>query len=158
MTKHRPPLSIDAGLARIIGQLPGGYAEASALTQRSESLVRKWGDPDCREKISVDDAIVLDLAYQQAGGIGSPIFEAYSVLLDMRKAERFALPIALSRVLPEVMKENSEAEIALANAAQHGANDANYRDTLREADEAIAKWQQVRTLLVQHQTGPPETG
>jgi hypothetical protein len=155
MTKHRPPLSFDAALARVVGQLPGGYDDAAARTGRSISLVRAWGDPDRREKISIDDALVLDLAFGECGGFGSPFFEAFAAQRDLAAAHRFALPQALGQLLPEVLKENSEAEIALTLASRPGVDDAHLRHTVNEADEAIAKWQQVRSAIVHHQTGPP---
>ena len=68
MTLHRPPLSIDAGLARIAGQLPDGWAGMAQAVERSESLVRAWGQPGRRERIPLEEAIRLDLAYRAAGG------------------------------------------------------------------------------------------
>ena len=162
MTKHRPPLSFDAALARIVGQLPGGYAEAAERTDRSISLVRAWGDPDRREKISIDDAIALDLAFQQTGGIGAPFFEAYGAQLGVAGADRFSQPQSIHRLLGDVMRETNDAELAMLRAAMPDATDGDRRNTAKEVREAIAVLTRALHLVEpshvgdRHQTGPPD--
>ncbi|HZV09083.1 MAG TPA: hypothetical protein VFF94_04975, partial [Novosphingobium sp.] len=114
MTKHRPPLTIDAALARIAGQLPGGWPEMAALLGRRESIVRAWGDPDRRELIPLGCAIQLDLAHQAAGGKGAPLHEVYTLQLQLEHVTRFADGQALTHVLSSVIKEAAEAESAIA--------------------------------------------
>ena len=111
MTKLRAPLTIDAALARIAGQIPGGWnAMAKALSDRkSASLVRAWGDPDRREKIPLADALELDLAYRDAGGDGAPLYETYGYLLDAAGTFRFASEIALGRLAEEDLPDASAA-------------------------------------------------
>lgn len=158
MTKRRPPLSVEQALGRIAGELPRGIEQMAELTSRSPSLVRKWGDPERREKISIDDAITLDLAYQAAGGLGAPLHEAYTARLELAGATRFADRIALGRVLVDVIRESSEAEAALALAALPDATPATRLTTRREVEEAIAALSRVLPLLAEdlpRQTGPP---
>lgn len=165
MTKHRPPLSIDAALARIAGQLQGGWNEMAFATRRSESTVRNWGNPDREEQVPIECAIALDLKYQEAGGIGAPIYEAYTVLLDLAGADRFAGQHQRGQLAAGLIRECSDAEAALVIASQPGATPGDIRDLLREADEAVAKLHTVR-LLAQNlldgqlldphpSTGPP---
>lgn len=167
MTKHRPPLSVHAALDRIAGHFVGGYADLGAVLGKEAHTCRAWGDPDKREKISVEDAIRLDLHYQAAGGIGAPLFETYALQLEQAGADRFATQIAIGRLLPDVMRENNDAEIAIVVAAQPGATEADRRAAAKETGEAIARMQQVRLQLAaapdaqpgdRHQTGPPDTG
>jgi hypothetical protein len=147
MTKHRPPLSVDAALARIAGALQNGWTEMAARTDRSESLVRAWGDPDRRERIPIDDAIVLDLAFQEAGGVGAPIYEAYSVMLDEAGALRFADRIALSQLASKVIRDCGEASASLVTTALPSATANDRRDALREVEEAIVDLTRARHQL-----------
>ena len=98
MTKRRAPLSIDAALARIAGQLPGGYEAMGELVQRKDRTGRNWGDPDTPEQIPLDCAIVLDLAYEEAGGEGYPLHEAYTAKLELALVRIQVLHPQLGRV------------------------------------------------------------
>lgn len=168
MTKHRPPLSVHAALDRIAGTFPGGYADLAERLGRKEHTCRAWADPARREKISVEDAIRADLEFQAAGGIGAPLFETYSLQLEEASGSRFALQHSIGRLLPDLLRENSEAEVALVRAAQPDATEADRRYAGRETGEAIARMQQARLQLVattvdehhdeHHQTGPPAPG
>lgn len=163
MTKHRPPLTFAAALARIVGQLPGNWEDAALVSGRAISTVRNWSNPDRTEDcVPIDCAIALDLAYRRAGGIGAPFYEAFTVQLEMAAVERFAAPAALMQLLPEVMKENSDAELSLVAAARPDADRRDYHFSLREIDEAIARFQQARTYVSSlvnegspQATGPP---
>lgn len=138
MTSRRAPISIDAALARIAGQLPRAWAEMADVTSRSESLVRAWGDPNRREKIPLDCAIALDLAYRAAGGEGAPLFEAYGNLLDEAGMFRFANEITLGRLAAQSIVESAQAHAALVSVAQPGATDRGRAEARREVEEAIA--------------------
>ncbi|MDE8654796.1 hypothetical protein [Novosphingobium album (ex Liu et al. 2023)] len=169
MTKHRPPLTFEAALARVVGQLPGDWAEAAQVCGRAASTVRNWGNPDLPEGVPVECALALDLAFQGAGGLGAPFYEAYTVQLELAATDRFAGPAALLQLLPEVLRENSEAEIALVAAARNGAGRHDLKATLREIDEAMARFRQAHQLIQSclggagdpatapepHATGPP---
>lgn len=154
MTKPRPPLSIDAALARIAGQLERGWESIAEVTGRKNGLVRAWGDPARRERLPVDDAIVLDLAYRAAGGEGAPIFEAYGARLDAAGVEWFGDQIVLGRYASYVIRECSEAEAALVQAAQPGSTARDRTNALREIEEAIAVLSRARMMI----GGPPPFG
>ncbi|PZQ56246.1 MAG: hypothetical protein DI555_06430 [Novosphingobium pentaromativorans] len=148
MTKRRAPLTIDAALARIAGQLEGGWnAMAESLGGKSPSIVRAWGDPDRREQIPLCDAIALDVAYREAGGDGAPLFETFAYQLDEAGMFRFADEIALGRLAALVIRECGEASSHLVLSAQPGADVADHRLTLGHVDEAIDAYQRVRVLV-----------
>ena len=137
MTKRRAPLTIDAALARIAGQLPGGYGEMADIAGRKERTVRNWGDPDTPEQIPMDCAIKLDLAYQQADGIGAPIFETYACQLEAAGVARFATRIELGHLAARSAAESGEAHAAMIRAALPGASDAEVAAAVREIGEAV---------------------
>lgn len=158
MTHHRAPLTIDAALARIAGQLTGGWTEMAEVTERSESLVRAWGNPERREQIPLADAVRLDLAYRRAGGDGAPLYETYGCQLEHAGMFQFANEIALGRLAATAIREGGEAHAALVLAAQPGVDNKHHRATLREVDEAIASLQSARlhvAALAGLATGPP---
>ncbi|KUR80780.1 hypothetical protein AQZ49_01765 [Novosphingobium sp. FSW06-99] len=140
-------MSVDAALARIAGHIPGGFAEMARIVDRNERLVRKWGDPECRERMPIEDAIALDLAYRAAGGDGAPIFEAYAAKLNHAGTDFFADQIALSRYAVTLIKECSEAEAAVVLAAQPGATARDRAEATREIEEAIAVLNRTRLML-----------
>ena len=144
----RAPLSLDAALARIAGLIPGSWEKMGELTARKERTVRNWGDPDTSEKIPIDCAIALDLAYREAGGDGAPIFECYAAKLDAAGMTHFADQIALGRHTADVIKEGGDAHAALVRAAQPGATGQDRATALREVEEAIEALLRARPMLV----------
>ena len=127
MTKHRPPISIDAALARIAGQLPGSWAQMAELTGYVERTVRRWGDVEAAsDEVAARDipmraAVKLDVAYQVAGGIGKPIYEAYGDLVGAADIEAFGCKQDLLRETLVFTKENHDAETALFEATMPDA-------------------------------------
>lgn len=158
MTKHRPPLSLSEALGRIAGLVEGGYVEMAAIVGRARSTVYAWGDPDTDDDIPMGCARKLDLAYQMAGGVGAPILETYAAQLELEAGSQFAEQIALGRHLQDVLRETSEAELALLRASQPGAGEAERLEAAREVKDAVAVLGRSLPLLAtgeQHQTGPP---
>jgi hypothetical protein len=147
MTKARAPLSIDAALARIAGQLPGGYDEAAQVAKRKVRTVRNWGDPDTPEQIPLDCAIALDLAYEAAGGEGYPLHETYGAQLQLAEATHFATRFDLLRRTAALIKEGGEAHAALARLCLPDSSDADRRLAHRELAEAFEAIAQVLPLL-----------
>lgn len=137
MTKTRPPLTIDAALARIAGQLQNGWTEMAAITERAERTVRNWGDPDTPEQIPMDCAIKLDLAFEASGGIGTPIFEVYALLINVERVTRFGDVRDVIRRTMTGIKENAEAAIAQIASTLPGAGPHATDDAIRETQEAI---------------------
>ncbi len=165
MTKLRAPLSIDQALARIAGHLPEGYDDMAAVVEKSASTVRSWGDPDKPLQVPMADAILLDLAYREAGGTGAPLFECYAQRLDSAHVFKFADEAALGRIAADSIRECGEAHAALVEAAQPGADRRRKQSALREVDEAIAQLNRAKPILSgsasgcvpQDQTTSPET-
>jgi hypothetical protein len=136
VTKRRAPLSVEDAIITIAAQI--GWPAMEAATGKGERTIRRWGEPDRDEQLPVAAAIQLDLAFQEGGGEGAPIYEVYGLLLDAAYAERFACAHELSRHTLSALKEGGEAHAALFAASQPGAT-AEDRDTAaREAQEAIA--------------------
>ncbi len=137
MVKPRAPLSVDAALARIAGHLPGGFDAMAVISRRQPRTVRNWSDPDREEQIPLDCAIELDLAYQQAGGEGYPLYQAYAHQLEVAEADRFADRFTFARYAVTAIKEGGEAHAALARLSLPEASEADHRAARREIAEAI---------------------
>lgn len=135
MTKPRPPLSIDAALARIAGQLPRGWPEMGEAVGRSESTVRAWGDHDRREDIPLPCAITLDIAHRRAGGEGRPLFEAYALLVEIGDELAFADEIELARRACVLVRESGQAVEALVLATLPDATPRAREHALRELED-----------------------
>lgn len=137
MTKLRPPLSINAALDRIAGQVDGGWATMADAIGKKERTVRNYSDPDTAEEISARDSIALDILFQKHGGIGAPIFETYSLQLEVDRAEVFATQAEIARRAQKSVKENSEAAQAQIACLAPGATEADFVRAIRETEEAI---------------------
>lgn len=142
MTKHRAPLSIEQAMQRIAGQLPGGLEQMAEITGHAPGYVRALGDPDRREKLSVEDGIALDIAFQAAGGVGAPVWEAYTHKLELAQQSAFADGISLGLLTAEVIREGGEAHEALVRASQPGATSADRRAAGKEVAEAMDRLKQ----------------
>lgn len=144
MTKLRPPISPHRALTRIADLI--GYDGCAAVLNKTEWTIRKYADPDTEREISLRDAIRLDLAYQRAGGVGYPLFEAYAVRLEIEldPVDEAGHLLHASR---EAAREGGEAlDAALGIAAGLG----DRREALREVSEAVAAF---KKLLMRLQTG-----
>lgn len=158
MTKHRPALTLGAALGRIRGQLPGGWHEMAAIADRSVSTVYAWDAPDGTESIPMDCAIKLDIAFQQAGGVGAPIYEVYAIRMKAAEAAAFAEQVTLTEHLAVVMKEGAEAEQAIllstlpADAADRAIAKRHAR---QQVEESIAAQTAALALLREEPPRPP---
>lgn len=137
MTKLRPPLSVNAALNRIAGQVDGDWLTMAEAIGKKERTVRNYSDPDTPEEISARDAIALDILFQQHGGEGAPIFETYALQLETERAEVFATQAEIARRVQRSIKENAEAAQAQIACFVPGADAADYTRAIRETEEAI---------------------
>ena len=135
MTKVRPPLTYANALHRIAGLL-GVDAMAQAV-DRKPGTVYNWMNPDTPEQCPIDCAELLDLAWQEAGGDGAPIYETFGLRLDEARADRFRDGFELAQRTIASIKETGEANAALVAFAQPGASEAHRANTVREVEEAI---------------------
>lgn len=84
--KPRTPKSFAAALTKIMTALGDGLC--AEIVGRSDSLVRKWADPDHASQPTLSQALALDLAYVR-GGHGEPqILKIYEEMLDDALHER----------------------------------------------------------------------
>jgi len=137
VTKVRAPLTLDRALARIAGQLPGGWLEMGKLVDRSERQVRAWGDPDSPDVINMPAAIKLDIAFQGAGGQGAPIHDVYALLLQTGRSEAFADQLDLAVHASVAIREQAEAACAQIRCTMPGAEAKDIATAVRETEEAI---------------------
>lgn len=124
MTKLRPPISIDTALARIAGQVDGGWDAMAVHVGYQARTVRAWGDIDRPEQISLPVAITLDILFQQHGGVGAPLFEAHGDMVRIAAGDAFGDKQELRRETIDFMRETNEANLALLEAAEADAGDA----------------------------------
>ncbi|MCW2366561.1 hypothetical protein M2336_002779 [Sphingobium sp. B1D7B] len=147
MTKVRRPLSIDAALARIAGQVPGGWKAMGEAVGYEERTVRKWGDEDQDGEVNVPAAIKLDLLYQKHGGEGRPIYDVYGLMLGAAVAEAYTDQFEILRRVINVVKETGEAKAALVRLSLPGATEADRRAAQREVIEALDELKNILPLL-----------
>ncbi len=124
MTKLRPPISIDTALARIAGQVDGGWDAMAVHVGYQARTVRAWGDVDRAEQISLPTAIALDILFQSHGGVGAPLFEAHGDMVRIAAGDAFGDKQELRRETIDFMRETNEANLALLEAAEPDAGDA----------------------------------
>lgn len=124
MTKLRAPISIDTALARIAGQVDGGWDAMADHVDYQVRTVRAWGDIDRAEQISLPAAIALDILFQRHGGVGAPLFEAHGDMVRIAAGEVFGDKQELRRDTIDFMRETNEANLALLEAAEPDAGDA----------------------------------
>ncbi|CAN5370402.1 hypothetical protein BH10PSE14_BH10PSE14_04600 [soil metagenome] len=151
MTKLRPPLSFGHALDRIAGLVT--WAEMARIVDRKERAVRNWGDPDMPESCPIAAALALDIAYEQAGGLGSPMFDAYAHQVRQSRNTAYADRIELARRAASAMKEVGEAGGALVMATLPDATAADRATALREVSEGIDALTATMPLLTEG--GPP---
>jgi hypothetical protein len=157
MTKLRPPVSIENTLYFVLGELT--IERAAAVTTRSIGYLRALSDPDKRERLTVEDAIKLDLAYIAAGGSGRPFHETMGLLVEAASATRFSDAAAIGRHEVEVARENGEACAALFEASVDPTDIGTLERALRESEDshraAGAAIATIRDQLARARDGPP---
>lgn len=150
MTKHRAPLTFDAALARIAGQVEGGYDALALRCGRGARQVRNWGDPDTPDSIPVDVALDFDLAYAEAGGEGSPYLEAFAHQREQLELAVHASRVALSHRAADFVREAGEAGSALVMAALPGATAADRRSAVKEVADVVELARRTLPELADH--------
>lgn len=146
MTKYRPPSSFESALHRIADQL-GGFDALAAAAERQVSTVRMWANVDQPESVPATVMLKLDLAHRAAGGIGSPLRDAYDVMFDTASAQAFGDQIELSLATADAMKEFGDVGHALILAAQPGACDAVLARAEHEAEESLTTLTRAQSIV-----------
>lgn len=145
MTKVRPPASFEDALTRIAALI--GWDGCQAVLNANGRMVagrtiRNWSDPDTLASIPVRDALTLDLAYKAAGGVGTPLFDAYALQLELETEQARLNPLCLIRMTSVAAKESGEAlaAMALASSPHASPNDkARAAAEIQEAIDALSK-------------------
>lgn len=146
MTKLRSAFTVENALFRVLGAIT--IERAAEVTGRDTHYLRSMSDPDSRYRLSVDDAIKLDLEYRSTANCeGMPIYEAYGRLLELAAAERFSDAEKIRSAAADVIREGGEAHVALVCAAAPNATPEARRHAAREVEEAIGALNRTIPLL-----------
>lgn len=135
MTKERPPLTVENALFKVLGAI--GIERAAEITGRATDYLRSLSDPDTRYRLTVDDALLLDLEHMAQGHDGAPIYETYTLRLEQAHATRFTDNVELARRTAKAIRESAEAEEALVLASLPGATSADRAHARKEVEESI---------------------
>lgn len=123
-----------------------GWDGCASVLGKSESLVRKWADPDTEREISYQAAIRLDAAYMRAGGKSAPLFECYAARLDL-SADEDEDHAGTMEAVSAAAKEAGEA-VAAAIDCLGRTNDLAARNrAVIETEESIGALQRLRQRL-----------
>jgi hypothetical protein len=134
MTNPRTPKTFADAMTRVAGLLT--WEVCAKLVKRSTRCVRNWSEPACAKRPTVDQALILDAAYQREGGEGAPFREAYEFLLDVRVTEQTACQRALADEIATFALESGEA-ISFSMAITHSnASPAAVHRAVAEATHA----------------------
>jgi len=146
MTKPRAPFTFQRALARIADTL--GWDGCADVLGKSESFVRKLGDPDAAREISLQDALRLDNAYHRAGGDGAPFFECYAHRLEAQDMADALCPDAMVATAGRAAKEAGEAVSAVLTFANNPGCERARRAAATETEEAISVLTRLARKLV----------
>ena len=137
VVKPRHPVSWPGAVTRIMGAL--GLAAGQAIG-KSDSLIRKFADPDHDAVPNLHQALALDAAFVLATGEEAPILRVYLQRLeDATRGAPHAAVAPHTRLL-QVMAETGEIAADLHRALDDGALTANERATLqKDIADAIEK-------------------
>jgi hypothetical protein len=89
--KPRTPKSFAAALTKIMTALTD--ARCAEIVGRSDSLIRKWADPDHASMPTLHQALALDIVYAREGHGDPVILEVYEDLINDAVEERDDIPV-----------------------------------------------------------------
>lgn len=89
--KPRTPKSFAAALTKVMAALSD--ERCAEIVGRSDSLIRKWADPDHASLPTLHQAFALDTVYAREGHGDPPIFEVYADLINDAVDERHDVPV-----------------------------------------------------------------
>ncbi|WP_288806302.1 phage regulatory CII family protein [uncultured Novosphingobium sp.] len=133
MTKPQKPLTHYRALRDVADHL--GWDRCAAISDLSESMLRKMGDPETGREIKLRDAMRLEAVYRQDGGEGSPFFDCFAARLGVDTASTDAASCMI-KASSKVAKEAGEAVAAALDAAGRGDH-ASKAAALKEAEEGL---------------------
>lgn len=119
--KPRTPKSFAAAITKVRARMSD--RRCAEIVHRSESLIRKWADPDHPSLPNVLQALALDIAYARGGNGAPPIFKVYQDLISDRldRNRKQTVDIVLSALSVQgVVGDLSEAIRSAADPAGPG--------------------------------------
>lgn len=131
--KPREPLTHYAAILQIISVL--GWDGAADAIAKDETAVRKYSDPQAARAISFPDAVRLEVAYINAGGIGTPFKTVLEARIRAATENKIISVGSFQEILSNLIRENGEALAAIVLADQ---SPRARRDALKEIDEAVS--------------------
>lgn len=134
MTLPREILTVEEALDRVLAALK--MKTATEVTGRKEHYLRALSHPGKREKLTVIDLIKLDTAHLKIDGT-TPIFETVGTILKAIQADMFADEAHLATMSLTMLRENSEAEIAVLEATRPDADRAAWANAEQQLAEAL---------------------
>jgi uncharacterized protein YdbL (DUF1318 family) len=147
MTKRVLPLTEADAIAQITAALPGGIAQAAQLVGRDPSTVYRWGNPDTDDSTPVSCAIILERAYREAGGIGSPFGEYMAAVASLADAQAIAENIEVHRLAIEINRSAGNANAEIGELALPGATDKDWREAAEATETLLQKLTRIVPLL-----------
>lgn len=156
MTLLRETLTVEEALDRVLAALT--MKTATEVTGRKEHYLRALSHPRKRAKLTVIDLMKLDTAHLQIDGT-TPIFETVGTILKAAQAEMFADEAHLSELSMTMLRENSDAEIAVIEATRPNADRATWDNAEKQLAEAIPIMTRILAFVrkkgASRATGPP---
>lgn len=156
MTLRRETLTVEEALDRVLAALT--MKTATEATGRKEHYLRALSHPRKREKLTVIDLIRLDTAHLLVDGT-TPIFETVGTILKAAQAGMFADEAHLSAMSMTMLRENSEAEIAVFGCTQPNADPDSWRNAKKQLADAIPIMTRILAFVrkkgASRATGPP---
>ena len=154
MTKLRPALSTEEALDLVVATLR--IEHAAAAIARQPHYIRALSDPAKPERLSIDDAITLDLAYVAAGHQGMPIYDSIGLRLRTAYAIDLHNAAVLNGHAVDVTREGAEAVIALLGASTSVLDKPALEKALKElVDSHRAVEAAIRTVRCMIAHGAP---
>jgi hypothetical protein len=146
MTKLRTPNSFEDAITRIMGVLTPSVA-ASAVGKSSD-LLRRWGNEDLPERPSIEQCLLLDLAYMRDAPADqasvAPIFEVYAARLSQVGIAVKLQPLDPRDRMMRVASEIGDVSRAVTESMADRKVTNRERNAVRkEIREAIAELQRL---------------
>ncbi|WP_337846883.1 hypothetical protein [Sphingomonas sp.] len=143
MTKLRVPATYEETVVQVAEALTwAACATICGVTQRS---VRNWSDPDCGQRLRIEDAERLDRAFIAAGGGYAPFHRLMARRLEItaRPAGGASLTLAMGAFASTAGR--AIETIIIANDRPESSNAR--RDALRAVHDAIDKLTDIAAIL-----------
>lgn len=139
--KPRPLGRFSSAISQIASVL--GYPECARIVGRSESLVRKWADPDVDTLPNLRQCLALDAAYVAGGHGNAPLAGLYLQRLrqSVDKDPRTPPDVVMQTLMIQALTGQLSAAVAIAIDP---AGPGGRAITARERDEILRLANEIR--------------